>query len=464
MSGESGVPGGDPRSAAEDGWDWDALLAFIDERRVIPIVGPDLLRIEVDGVPTTFDHYVAKQLAGRMSVPAERLPADPSLNDVVSEYVSMGRGARQDLYPKIRNIVREASFPPPRPLVQLAEITDIDLFVTTTFDGLLENALDTARFGGQPMTETIVYKPKGGADLPRPKETLARTAIFHLFGRASTLPDYVISDEDMLEFIFSLQQEKSRPPLLFDAFRDNHLLLLGVNFADWLARFFLRVAKPGRLSDPRDVTEVLADSKMTHDSTLLVFLHHFSSRTKIFIGGGAVEFVDGLWQRWRALNRSAPARLSSPFAPPPADMPEGAIFISYAREDFAAVQQLKAGLEAEGLTVWFDFERLEAGEAFDRKIRQNIRACSLFVPVLSQNAARRLEGYFRREWRYALDRDMNISDEKAFIIPVVVDDTKDVGWIPERFQELHATWLPQGQPTSEFVQRMRRITGADSPR
>ena len=41
---------------------------------------------------------------------------------------------------------------------------------------------------------------------------------------------------------------------------------------------------------------------------------------------------------------------------------------------------------------------------------------------------------------------------------------KDVGWIPERFQELHATWLPQGQPTSEFVQRMRRITGADSPR
>jgi len=76
MSGESGVPGGDPRSAAEDGWDWDALLAFIDERRVIPIVGPDLLRIEVDGVPTTFDHYVAKQLAGRMSVPAERLPAE----------------------------------------------------------------------------------------------------------------------------------------------------------------------------------------------------------------------------------------------------------------------------------------------------------------------------------------------------------------------------------------------------
>jgi len=224
MSGESGVPGGDPRSGAEDGWDWDALLAFIDERRVIPIVGPDLLRIEVDGVSTTFDHYVARQLAGRMSVPAERLPADPSLNDVVSEYVSMGRGARQDLYPKIRNIVREASFPPPRPLVQLAEITDIDLFVTTTFDGLLESALNTARFGGQPMTETIVYKPKGGADLPRPKETLARTAVFHLFGRASTLPDYVISDEDMLEFIFSLQQEKSRPPLLFDAFRDNPLL------------------------------------------------------------------------------------------------------------------------------------------------------------------------------------------------------------------------------------------------
>jgi hypothetical protein len=464
VSQERSSPGGTLRSPAGDAWEWDELLAFIDEHRVIPVVGPDLLQIEVDETRTTFDRYVAKQLAGRLGIPAGQLPSDPSLNDVVCAYVSMGRGARHDLYPKVRKIVREAAFPPPAPLIQLAQIRKFDLFVTTTFDSLLESAIDATRFGGQPTTETIVYKPRGGADLPRPREEIVRPTIYHLFGRASTLPDYVISDEDLLEFIFSLQQEKSRPPLLFDALRDNHLLLLGVNFADWLARFFLRVAKPGRLSDPRDVLEVVADSRMTQDPALVVFLQHFSSRTKVFFNGGAVEFVDELCQRWRQLNPEADAGPATHLVPPPPEMPEGAIFISYAREDLGAVQQLKAGLEAEGLMVWFDFDRLEAGEAFDRKIRRNIQSSSLFVAVLSQNAAQRHEGYFRREWRYALDRDMNISHDKPFIIPVVVDDTRDVQWLPERFQELHMTWLPQGRPSPEFIRRMRQLGGRGGQR
>ena len=41
-------------------------------------------------------------------------------------------------------------------------------------------------------------------------------------------------------------------------------------------------------------------------------------------------------------------------------MPAGAIFISYAREDLAAVQELKARLDAAGLNVWFDFDQLGA--------------------------------------------------------------------------------------------------------
>src|SRR5262249_53596343 len=52
------------------------------------------------------------------------------------------------------------------------------------------------------------------------------------------------------------------------------------------------------------------------------------------------------------------------WVPPPADMPEGAIFISYAREDLAAVRTLKSCLEAAGLTVWFDFDQISAGDSF----------------------------------------------------------------------------------------------------
>lgn len=129
----------------------------------------------------------------------------------------------------------------------------------------MERALNEVRFGGQQIADVFVYKARGGRDLPRPKEQLKRAAIYYLFGRASTVPDYAICDEDMLEFLQSLQQEKCRPPLLFDAFRDHHLLLIGLHFADWLARFFLRVAKPSRLSDPRDVLEIVADGDMNRD-------------------------------------------------------------------------------------------------------------------------------------------------------------------------------------------------------
>lgn len=94
--------------ASKEFSDWDVLLDFIEDRRVIPIIGSDLVRLSVDGESTTFDHYLAAELAERLGLHAgakeERLP----LNDVVCRYVSSGRGARQDLYPKIRAILRES--------------------------------------------------------------------------------------------------------------------------------------------------------------------------------------------------------------------------------------------------------------------------------------------------------------------------------------------------------------------
>lgn len=41
-----------------------------------------------------------------------------------------------------------ANFEPPRALRQLAAITDFDLFVSTTFNSLLESAIDSERFAG----------------------------------------------------------------------------------------------------------------------------------------------------------------------------------------------------------------------------------------------------------------------------------------------------------------------------
>ncbi|MGH8162059.1 MAG: toll/interleukin-1 receptor domain-containing protein, partial [Gammaproteobacteria bacterium] len=152
--------------------------------------------------------------------------------------------------------------------------------------------------------------------------------------------------------------------------------------------------------------------------------------------------------------RTAPQR----FLPPAREMPANAIFISYAREDLPAVQRLKAGMDAAGLTTWFDLDRLEGGDDYDRKIRANIARCSFFVPVISANTQRRHEAYFRREWSYAVDRMRNMAGGAVFILPTCIDDTAEAAaLVPDQFKALHMTRLAGGEPTPEFLSRLREL-------
>ena len=437
---------------------WDDLLNFIEERRVIPIVGPELLTIQTETGPRLLYDWLAERLAAKLGVDTSQLPAPYTLNDVVCWFLS-SRGRREDTYTRVRSILRETNFEPPEALRQLAEITDFDLFVTTTFDSLLETAINAERFGGAQSTEVISYAPNRVADLPSEREQLQRPVIYHLLGRCSASPTYVLSEEDVLEYVCALQSEHLTPEKLFYELEHSHLLIIGSNFSNWLARLFLRMAKRRRLSDPRDVGEVLADDHTGSDERLMTFLQQVSVRTRVF--SGAAAFVDELHRRWSARRRPAtviPLNVPQRVLPPEREMPDQAVFISYAREDLAAVQRLKAAFDAAALTTWFDMDRLEGGDDYDRKIRKNIERCSYFIPVISAATERRLEAYFRREWSYALDRTRNMADDAIFILPVVIDGT-DVraARVPDKFKALHMLQVPGGEPPTEFVQRLRGL-------
>jgi len=437
---------------------WDDLLSFIEERRVIPIVGPELLLVSTERGPRLLLDWVAEKLAGRLNVNISQLPQPYTLNDVVCWFLS-ARGRREEAYVRMRSIIKEANFEPPAALRKLAAITDFDLFVSTTFDPLLETAINLERFHGAPSTEVLSYAPNRVADLPSERERLQRPVVYHLFGKVSASPTYVISDEDLLEYICALQSEHLAPEKLFHELEHNHLLFIGSNFTNWLARLFLRMAKRQRLSDPRDVGEVLADDHSSQDDRLMAFLQQVSVRTRIYMG--AERFVEELHDRWQARRKPAftAAAAASPvptrFMPPAREMPDNAVFISYAREDLGAVQQIKAGLESAGITTWFDIDRLEVGDDYDRKIQRNIARCSYFIPVVSAATQRRLEGYFRREWSYAIDRMRNMADGALFVLPVSIDSTTTAeALVPDKFKALHFSQLPGGQVPTEFAQRV----------
>ena len=438
---------------------WEDLLNFIEEKRVIPIVGPELLKVETEAGPRLLHDWMAEKLAAKLGVDTARLPQPFTLNDVVCWFLA-SRGRREDTYTRMRSILRETSFAPPRALRQLAEIADFDLFITTTFDSLLEAAVNEVRFGGAQSAEVIGYTPNRVADLPAEREHLQRPVVYHLLGRCSASPTYVISDEDMLEFVCALQSEHLTPEKLFFELEHSHLLIIGSNFSNWLARLFLRMAKRRRLSDPRDVGEVLADDHTGSDERLMAFLQQVSVRTRVY--AGAEQFVDELHRRWTARRRPAEviALASAPrrVLPPEREMPGNAVFISYAREDLAAVQRLKGALDAAGITTWFDMERLEGGDDYDRKIRRNIERCAFFVPVVSAATERRLEAYFRREWSYALDRTRNMADDALFILPACIDATDPRGArVPDKFKALHITQMPGGEPPPAFVERLKAL-------
>jgi TolB-like protein len=150
-------------------------------------------------------------------------------------------------------------------------------------------------------------------------------------------------------------------------------------------------------------------------------------------------------------------------SPKPPSTPTGAVFLSYASQDAEAAQKICDALRAAGIEVWFDKSALRGGDAWDQSIRKQIKTCALFVPVISQHTHERAEGYFRLEWKLAVDRCHLMAADKAFLVPVVIDDTPDDDErVPEKFRELQWTRLPEGKTRTEFVTRIEQLLSGES--
>ena len=149
-------------------------------------------------------------------------------------------------------------------------------------------------------------------------------------------------------------------------------------------------------------------------------------------------------------------------SPKPASTATGAVFLSYASQDAAAAQRVSAALCAAGIEVWFDRSELRGGDAWDQSIRKQIRTCALFIPIISSNTHARAEGYFRLEWKLAVDRSHLITATKAFLLPVAIDDTPDDDeQVPDRFRELQWTRLPAGETPPAFVERVAKLLSSE---
>jgi hypothetical protein len=415
---------------------WDLLLQNIAQGSVVPVIGRDLLEV-APGV--TLYSELATRLAAALRLPADAVAADPAspLNAVAARHIISG-GEVDDIYRGLARIMIQMPAPPiPEALRKLAQITQFSLFVTTTFDDLIANAIADER--GDPPRVLNFSNRTAGDDYTR----APGTTVYHIMGRVSGLQDYVVTEEDALESVFALQSPR-QPTQLLHELAQRSLLIVGCSFPSWAVRFFLRLTRGRRLLfADREKVAFIVDPGASADAGLLQFLNTFKTRTEVFAHHGASDFVDALHTRWLALN---------PAAPPADVMPFGSVFVSYASEDRVRVEPIVRALQAHDLPVWFDREQLEPGDGWDAKIRWNLDQASAFVPILSDTAIKQTERYFFAEWNQSVERSRRFARGTRFIFPVAIDAVDPNNpVIPDEFRAVQFTPVSGGEVPEPLI-------------
>jgi hypothetical protein len=445
-------------SLPEESFSEDLLLA-LEDGQVIPVIGPGLLPVPADGGEVLFETLLARRLAAKLGVAGETLSAEPTLNEVVCAQPGF-RGDPAAANIAVVKLLRELQVPTPEPLRQLAEVSALKVFVSTTVDTLLERALMEVR--GRPAA--VISFPGSTAPTDFSEELLEghSAVVFQMLGRCSASSPFAITDGQVLEHVHELLTGSKRPVELLGKMQQSHLLFLGVRFPDWLERVLLRSARTKPLWDSRLFQEFIATGSDADHGELARFLHRFSpNQTRVCTGVPPRDLVRQLHARWQELHPPAKAanEAAVPAAPPeaPAEMAPGAIFISYASEDRPSALRLCEALERAGLDVWLDRQQLASGDAYKQVIKRHVSRCAVFLPLLSPTTNQPEARWFRNEWHWALERLPQFTGTGLkFLFPVLIEALpRSALRAPEEFLAVHIVSAPSGEVPADLLTQLR---------
>lgn len=439
--------------------DWRRLLEQMKDGTVVPVIGPRLL-LDADG-STPLMRRVAQRLLADYDVDIghDSLPPFRELNDVATRLRGRLKNP-QDLYGDVDSALKRigmldddgrSSGPGgdgvsvPKALRQLAEISDFRLMVTLTPDDMLARALTDAKRN----VHEVVHSPRlptsevgdlQVTDLADLRRRVGPVELLYLFGKSRPTPLFAIHDEDLLEYAHNIIANGSHAPAKFmGALQQCSLLLIGCNFPDWLSRFILRATRKVRLADSGGRREWFVE-RLGQEDPFVGFLSQYSPETEVLSSVEPAEFVNELYERWRAQRPPETSRDAEPVVEAPAAADNMLFFISYSRAtDQAAAKALHQSLLSLGVAenqIWLDTRTLEPGDKYTRGILDGIRSCRYFLPLVSRAATARDRAFVFREWSEATDQDLEMN--RTYLVPLVVDEE----YRPESYsEESVATWL-----------------------
>lgn len=168
---------------------WDNLLAHIHGHVLVPVVGPDIPIATTGTTQQTLTGLIGQHLIDKyeLAIPAGEI----TMGHAVAEFIrERGRNDVFELYEEINDIFAKIDAKPGDALRNLAAISDLHWFVSTTPDRLLATALNEVRFGGQAKTRQVDFWPQmSTSEVERNniRSDPEDTVVLSLFGHFSTL-------------------------------------------------------------------------------------------------------------------------------------------------------------------------------------------------------------------------------------------------------------------------------------
>lgn len=125
------------------------------------------------------------------------------------------------------------------------------------------------------------------------------------------------------------------------------------------------------------------------------------------------------------------------------------VFLSYARADLEKAERVKAGLEAAGLTVFFDVEGLDGGDVFPDVLDREVKGAGAVVSLWSPHA-------LSRPW---VKQECSIGLKRKCLIPAAIEPLGELD-VPVAFEGLQVvdlTGFHGNTETPEWRQLMRAL-------
>jgi hypothetical protein len=439
---------------------WTDLLARIHEGEVIPVVGPG--GVTFGRGDELLYPWLAQRLPTELDPPLtfEQPPRD--LQEIVDAQRAKGRPVER-IYKRLYKIVENPDLRPGTTLAALAAIEGFQLFISTTFDPLLPRAVESASPGGKPEERRGASSLRGPCpDLPLELANMHKPEqryVYQILGRAQPYRDFVVWDDDMFRFLLRLDQQIALLPKLSEALQKSHFLVLGLSFTDWLLRFFVQVVKHQPLSELAG-SELFVFERLdpAEREKVVVYFSRLTKQIHVF-PTDPIEFISELHRRWR---KKHPAREADPYLMNKTDREKhrahGCIFVSYASPDLEIARYVVSQIQKAGCLVWFDKEQLQLGENWEEELRKAVEErCGLFLSVISDRTAVRLEGYNIFERKLAAKRREKLADNAIFYLPLRIDDGEPL--IPDNeprgTKKIHGVRKPDGHLDQNFIGYLR---------